>query len=83
MMDNTARSTIDATAEFTTHVLHSLDKRQMYSVYLDLSHAFDTINHNTMLSKLDYYGIWDNALKWFKSYLLDNRRQCVDYKYTF
>ena len=53
------------------------------SVYLDLSKAFDTINHNIMLSKLEYYGIQGKALELFKSYLA-NRRQYVDLqRYTF
>ena len=28
-------------------------------VYMDLSKNFDIINHNIMLSKIDYYGIRD------------------------
>ena len=46
-------------------------------VMLDLSAAFDTIDRNVLLNRLqDNYGITGNALKWFRSYL-SNRSQSV------
>ena len=36
---------------------------------MDLSKAFDSVSHEILLSELPYYGITDNALKWFASYL--------------
>jgi len=42
------------------------------TVLLDFSAAFDAINHNILLNRLEnYVGIGGIALAWFKSYLSD------------
>ena len=53
------------------------DNQMVIVVLLDLSAAFDTIDHGILLKKLlNDYGISDTALLWIKSYL-ENRSYCV------
>ena len=47
-------------------------------VAIDLSAAFDTVNHNLLLQVLNQcYGVCDSALKWVTSYLEDRSFQVV------
>jgi len=51
------------------------------AVYVDLSEAFDTISHASIIEKLPYYGITALPQKWFSSYLFGRYHQ-VTYQQT-
>ena len=46
-------------------------------VFLDIKKAFDTIDHEILRNKLNYYDISDTELQFFRSYL-HNRKQCCN-----
>ena len=71
-------STELAALEFTDRISQEMDANKIpFSIFSDLSEAFDTLDHNVLLSKLNFYGIKVTALDWLKSYLT-NRIQYVD-----
>ena len=52
------------------------------AIFMDLSKAFDTLNHDLLIAKLGAYGFETDALRYMKSYLT-NRKQRVRVNKTF
>ena len=50
------------------------EKQYVIGIFIDFRKAFDTVNHDILLDKLECYGIQGHANKFFRSYLT-NRRQ--------
>ena len=67
-----------ATLDFLKTVESALENNEYgVGIFVDLSKAFDTLDHSILLKKLDHYGIRGKVLAWIKSYLT-NRKQFVD-----
>jgi len=72
-----SRSTSDAVIEWLNNVYESFDNRNiLVSIFIDLSKAFDTVNHRILMNKLDNIGIRGGVKSWFGSYI-SNRKQFV------
>ena len=71
----------------TLHAIETLQKaiidslisnKYCVGLFIDLKKAFDTVNHEILLKKLDFYGIRGLPLSWLSSYLKD-RSQFTNY----
>ena len=72
-------STETAILQLSKEIYESFDKKQFtLGVFVDLSKAFDTVNHQILINKLKYFGITKIYLEWFRSYL-NNRKQFISY----
>ena len=70
-------STNTIVAKFVDDVYTAINNRQIsQSIFIDFSKAFDTIDHNILIKKLELNSLCPNAINLLKNYLT-NRKQCV------
>ena len=73
-------STELAGLDIVDRIIQGLDKNEIpINIYLDLSKAFDTLDHSILLQKLKFYGITGISLDVFKNYL-SGRNQYVEFE---
>ena len=71
------RSTNHAIIELVDKITKAIEKNEFtVGIFLELSKAFDTVNHNILLKKLYFYGIRGKCHAWIKDYL-SNGKQIV------
>ena len=71
--------------KLTNHILNNMEKQRITSsIFLDLSAAFDTVDHSILLDILNkHFGIADTALQWYQSYLSNRSfKVAVDNHYS-
>jgi hypothetical protein len=76
------RSTETVLQFFIESIQEAIERKMNpIGIFLDLTKAYDVLNHKILLSELDSYGIRAAANLWFESYL-SHRKQCVEINST-
>jgi hypothetical protein len=69
------RSTVTATVDFINEIFSKLDNNfKVAGVFLDLSKAFDSMDHHMLIEKLYMYGIRDSALNLIRTFLTKRKQ---------
>ena len=65
-------STVDTIVKFTENIYKNINKGHItVAAFIDFKKAFDTVNHNILVNKLDCLGIRGTLLQWLHNYLSD------------
>jgi hypothetical protein len=71
------KNTTQALLSFVNEVQRDIEsENHSLAIYIDLTKAFDTVNHEILLKKMERYGIRGVPLQWFNNYLY-NRQQFI------
>ena len=70
------RSIETAVFNFVEQIIKNIENKQLtMGIFLDLSRAYDCLDHNILLNKLVLYGIRGVPLQWIRSYLSDRTQK--------
>lgn len=74
----TGKNTETAIVDYLDKIITSMnDRRETAGLHIDLSKAFDSLDYDILLSKLEHYGIRGLALQLLQSYLVNRRQRVV------
>jgi retron-type reverse transcriptase len=72
------RSTETAIQSFLASIQEAIERKEnQMGIFCDITKAYDAINHDTLLPKLQEYGVRGMANLWFKSYLVHRRSKLL------
>ena len=73
-------SPTNAIAKFIQQIIDSMESgNYCVGIFLDLSKAFDTLDQNILIDKLQYYGVRGNAIDIVRSYFNDRKQFVVNH----